>query len=769
MATIAEIKTKISNHLTNASGAGSITKTKHAEIENDIADKIGELTNPSAGTVGQVWKKTGAGTASWANDETGGGGGAVESVNGKTGAVTIAISDIAGLSTVQSNANSALQPGNNISQLTNDADYQTESNVDSKIVSTAVLPGDDISTLNNNLGYATTGYIDSAITNMSNISASGIDYIDPTWSGTPIAKMCLAPKIPGNYTDIGVNITANDYQKHSIIFYYNGTSWTVHRKPLTSDPIPITTGDTGYGYAMNVLLEPMESGSYSNLKLSDGSAATAIEITPGEVGVKYLFFDSVDNAWSKRTMPVTGYLKRINTVVTETTNLLNKEDLRSGGLNENGSSWTTSNWFHAMIDLTGGDYSGQKITISGWPVLGTDIVRFVYLNSSMTALGIKKSTLSTLTTDALPSGIAYLGIMGGNVLGIGTDPIGGEYRDVLMVNFGETALPYEPYARIKAESVIGLKSMVDAAVSGTISKEMYYELNSDGFSNSDASPVTSTQLLIVYVKVKDYYVGIHIAHEYNMSEIVYKDYWRIVRAHKYTYNGTAMTKVADDIIVLGESECVYQAQNRTYDKVDFTGGVHGDETVNKIKLIVDGKSVSLAGDIPLAPCTSIFYAIESSMHETADDISGTPTVVSGHPVECTHIKITEFKPGQYETFNRLVWQKDAPNFWYHGICCAGKNSAVSGFDEDFNETAFTGAATTKYYTDGNRRLSYYNSTNQMGIVVESFLTRKESDNDTCKLFTWDRSDDSKYYRKTPDNASTSVGEIYESKMVVKFI
>ena len=59
------------------------------------ASDVGAIANPSGGLVGQVLKKTADGVE-WAN-ESGGGGGAVDSVNGQTGVVVLDASDVGAL------------------------------------------------------------------------------------------------------------------------------------------------------------------------------------------------------------------------------------------------------------------------------------------------------------------------------------------------------------------------------------------------------------------------------------------------------------------------------------------------------------------------------------------------------------------------------------------------------------------------------------------------------------------------------------------------
>ena len=120
----------------------------------------------------------------------GGGGGAVDSVNGKTGTVVLNAADVGAATTAQGvKADSALQNGDNVSVLTNDAGYLTTATAPTAPVTSvnnktgvvvldagdvgaataaqgttadsALQPGADVSELNNDAGYLTTAPVES--------------------------------------------------------------------------------------------------------------------------------------------------------------------------------------------------------------------------------------------------------------------------------------------------------------------------------------------------------------------------------------------------------------------------------------------------------------------------------------------------------------------------------------------------------------------------------------------------------------------------------
>ena len=162
------------------------TTSPPADISGSSINQLNDVDASSA-TSGQVmvWN----GTNNWVPGDMA--GGAVDSVNGEVGAVVLDASDVGAATAAQgTKADSALQPGDDVSELNNDAGYITAGDVPSAPVTSvnsktgtvvlsasdvgaatttqgskadsALQPGDNISELNNNAGYITAGGIPAA-------------------------------------------------------------------------------------------------------------------------------------------------------------------------------------------------------------------------------------------------------------------------------------------------------------------------------------------------------------------------------------------------------------------------------------------------------------------------------------------------------------------------------------------------------------------------------------------------------------------------------
>lgn len=109
--------------------------------------------------------------------------------------------------------------------------------------------------------------------------------------------------------------------------------------------------------------------------------------------------------------------------------------------------------------------------------------------------------------------------------------------------------------------------------------------------------------------------------------IAYSHFWEIDGRSKrciYSASANAMAEY-ENIIAGGESECVFMYTDPAGTKVDFTGGVHGDERIDIdpssfVKFYIDGVKLTddeLSQDIFLKACNSFQYIQKSSMHDTA--------------------------------------------------------------------------------------------------------------------------------------------------------
>ena len=134
---------------------------------------------------------------------------------------------------------------------------------------------------------------------------------------------------------------------------------------------------------------------------------------------------------------------------------------------------------------------------------------------------------------------------------------------------------------------------------------------------------------MIYVQdsfCKNKYYGINITLENTTNlvddDIRYVNYWRIVGGTNtgvFEYNGSVMTKTIARLLNAGESEFVLHL----VDTVDFTGGFHGDERIDKdnncyVKFYSNGVLVSnIENDIPLTACNNFHYTEKSTLHQTA--------------------------------------------------------------------------------------------------------------------------------------------------------
>ena len=92
----------------------------------------------------------------------------------------------------------------------------------------------------------------------------------------------------------------------------------------------------------------------------------------------------------------------------------------------------------------------------------------------------------------------------------------------------------------------------------------FYDFNPIGSSTGDG-------IFKVYQKINGtFYGGFKVENEIDLSELVYKNVWRITSCDLYEFNGVDMIDTTKDLLTSGESECVYK---RNANKDDFTGGV----------------------------------------------------------------------------------------------------------------------------------------------------------------------------------------------------
>ncbi|WP_313265083.1 hypothetical protein [Sphingobacterium sp.] len=284
--------------------------------------------------------------------------------------------------------------------------------------------------------------------------------------------------------------------------------------------------------------------------------------------------------------------------------------------------------------------------------------------------------------------------------------------------------------------------------------------NNDSLPNTFYEYSASLKRFLVYSKISgNEYVGYEIANEVNMSDAVYVNYWRVIRATKYIYTGGRLETTNTIILAGGENECVFK-QNSNKD--DFTGGYHGDELYIEASFFPNGvKLTNLTVDVPLTPCNSFYYTVYSSMHETSEG----GVFIPGHPIIAYHDKMTGFDNGGYWTKNKLTWNfSGLITLWYQ-LSCTGKSLAshtsLDEYAKSFADTTLDTGVSSEII--GASKMIGYGPKNS--VIVDSWFKGIGLDNSLGRLFYNSRAVDTKYYRKTPPK-NVSVGDIWQSGMSV---
>ncbi|MEN6544482.1 MAG: hypothetical protein ABFE07_00400 [Armatimonadia bacterium] len=291
---------------------------------------------------------------------------------------------------------------------------------------------------------------------------------------------------------------------------------------------------------------------------------------------------------------------------------------------------------------------------------------------------------------------------------------------------------------------------------------VFYSYSLTGGSTS------GNEFFMVYSRLAgERYVGYKIGRFVHVSELVFADYWRLEEAALFIYNPLENQFEKTGVVLLGsgENECVWK---RNSSKDDFTGGIHGDEKTTAVSFFAGGVEIDpalLSSAIALTPCDSFSYKVLSNMHATAE--GGVP--IAGHPVECTHIKVTSFHGGGYRTFNRMTWVNPGlVTLWYAGIACIGKDAASDGYtDGTYVAAAYTGSGDNVDKAVGPREFHAWNATLGYSAEVTSRIMKPADQDAAATLFIHDRTTDSKYYRRQAP-VTVVAGDVWESEMTVAY-
>lgn len=245
--------------------------------------------------------------------------------------------------------------------------------------------------------------------------------------------------------------------------------------------------------------------------------------------------------------------------------------------------------------------------------------------------------------------------------------------------------------------------------------------------------------LVIYItdnNQKNIYYGFEIDYEKEDSDLEFSNQYRLNGAELYKLIDHKMININLTALEKGESEFVYKTPN----KIDYTGGYHGDEQLIEVSFIIDGKEIELRKNFELMPCKEFVYVQISSLHESGSKNNG---INYKHPVEAIHLKKTSFKNSGYITSNTIKWQKDLELQNVLGsLVCIDRDFGGYGKSQSID--------TIKFNLDGKQKLKsndksieLWNTQNKTKVNVSSEFS---INNDSSNQWIWDHKGYNKYYR-----------------------
>ncbi|MFK7749112.1 MAG: BACON domain-containing protein [Kordia sp.] len=282
----------------------------------------------------------------------------------------------------------------------------------------------------------------------------------------------------------------------------------------------------------------------------------------------------------------------------------------------------------------------------------------------------------------------------------------------------------------------------------------FYEDFRKCYVTFEASGYQGNSVFTVYTQSDakpDYYWGFTIRHEQNLSDEVYSDQYRISSCEEFMYNGYEMIPTETTILHIGESEFAYKKDDASY----FTGGFHGNETLEEINFFIDNDLITnLSSEFTMRPCEEFSYLQKSIMHK--NDIS--------HTEEATHIKRTTIKDGGYNTKNTLIGiETVSMNICYGSIVSVSIDVGEKGYTDNFNESITFNQNGNRKMEEVNDIMFLWSNDSQLSTKIKSVFSIH---NNSSKQYIWDTQYYSKYYRYI-QNVDLGIGEVwnFETKVI----
>lgn len=255
------------------------------------------------------------------------------------------------------------------------------------------------------------------------------------------------------------------------------------------------------------------------------------------------------------------------------------------------------------------------------------------------------------------------------------------------------------------------------------------------------------------------------------NDTYYLKCWRLVDGGCHSFNGVTFTKLFGTIYGAENEMAIMFSENNW--NGGYSGGSHGGERIDGdsscgIYFFADGRLITdadMANDFTIE-CKCFKYIQITTLHKNDDS----------RTVRAHHIKRNTFEGGCSLLENTIKFDLDDIVTQFHaGLACISKDTGKYAILPSYVLTGeLTGTNDLIFADDYKSALvEMWNPINKVKAIVEGRFTEGFSFNDALpssgNFSIWDRTTDTKYYRRTNDNISFLSGAVVKNEQTIKFI
>jgi hypothetical protein len=343
-------------------------------------------------------------------------------------------------------------------------------------------------------------------------------------------------------------------------------------------------------------------------------------------------------------------------------------------------------------------------------------------------------------------------------------------KDIQIKSFGDGGNGSYGYwsGNIKSLKVNGAElNLIEQNIQNAVITPIYRFLQPSDIEGIDVYPRgilkydSTNKIFTFYSQIgkTNKYFSFEVKLDQNNSDLVYLKEWRWSGGNLCEYDGTEFTTI---------TATVYDAENEMAmyfkDAIDYTGGIHGDERIDVstnsfVHFFAEGRKITdieMQSDFSII-CSSFTYMQLSTLHETSH-VNG--EFVTGHPIVAYHYKRNTFENCASHLENVIKMASEQIVTQYHaGLMCvgkgAGKYAILPGMivTPELSGSNPPSSSASHHNADdfSASRVDLWNPETGVRCYVEGNMMQGfDNETDIDQFQIWDRSSDSKYYRRYVD-------------------